>query len=102
MMRLKQTDAGALVPDPDHWTVEEAADFLVGLPAPLTRQQLGKLGKDCSMVCRIRQIGWTIRPTPNKPWPNERAYTQPVILEVFRANPDTRSYVPGIHTERVQ
>lgn len=100
-MRLQETAAG-LQPDPDHWTVEEAADFLVGLTTPLTRQQLGKLGKDCSMVCRIRNVPWTIRPTPGKPWPNERAYTRDVLLEVFKANPDTRSYVPGVHTERVQ
>lgn len=100
-MRLQETNTG-LQPDPLHWTVEEAADFLVGMPAPLTRLQLGKLGKNCSMVCRIRNIAWTIRPTPGKPWPNERAYPQQVILEVFRANPDTRSYVPGVNTERVQ
>lgn len=100
-MRLQETAQG-LKPDPDHWTVEEAADFLVGLPAALTRTQLGKLGKDCSMVSRIHNIGWTIRPTPGKPWPNERAYTRDVLLEVFRANPDTRDYVPSPQTERVQ
>lgn len=76
-----------------NFTVEEASRFLT-CRQPVPVSLLGKLGKDCSMVCRIKEIGWTLRPTPGMPWPNERAYPAAVIKEVFELNPDTAPYVP--------
>lgn len=98
--RVHEHPSGRLLPD-TNFTVAEAARFLVGLPAPLTSSELGKLGKDCSMVCRIRNLQWTIRPTPLAPWPSERAYPAAVIQEVFKTNPMTAQYVPS-RTEQVQ
>lgn len=98
--RMHEHPSGRLMPDAN-FTVAEAARFLVGLPAPLTTADLGKLGKDCSMVCRIRNLQWTIRPTPLAPWPSERAYSVAVIQEVFKTNPMTAPYVPQ-RTEQVQ
>lgn len=98
MSALQQCPAGVLVPDVN-FTVEEAAIFLRlpdGSPLQLTRGQLSTLGKDCSMVCRIRHVEWTLRPTPLKSWPNERAYPKEIIREVFAANPATRDYVPKV------
>ena len=98
--RVHEHPSGRLLPDAN-FTVAEAARFLVGLPAPLTTADLGKLGKDCSMVCRIRNLQWTIRPTSLAPWPSERAYPVAVIQEVFKTNPMTALYVPQ-RTEQVQ
>jgi hypothetical protein len=98
MTGLAQTNGGALQPD-TNFTVEEAARFLKqpdGTPVPLTRANLSQLGKDCSMVCRIRHVEWTLRPTPTKDWPNERAYPAAVIREVFAQHPATRDYVPKV------
>jgi hypothetical protein len=93
---LQQGPAGGLVPD-TNFTVEEAARFLKdahGAQLQLTRGNLSSLGKDCSMVCRIRNAQWTLRPTPTKDWPNERAYPPAIIREVFSSHPATRDYVP--------
>lgn len=94
MAGLQETNGGALAPD-TNFTVEEAARFLT-LPAPLPTHVLGSLGKDCSMICRIRGVQWTIRPTPTKPWPNERAYPAEVIREVFAQHPATRNHLPKV------
>lgn len=91
MSAMQETPAG-LVPD-TNFTVEEAARF-VNTPAPLPTHVLGQLGKDCSRVCRIRGQQWTIRPTPTKPWPSERAYPAEVIREVFSLHPETRDFLP--------
>ena len=78
-----------------HWTVEEASRWLT-CAQPVGPALLQKLGKDCSMVCRIRNIEWSVRPTPHKRWPNERAYPADVLREVFQTNPETAPYVPGV------
>ncbi|ABR10590.1 BcepNY3gp55 [Burkholderia phage BcepNY3] len=96
--RVHEHPSGRLLPDAN-FTVAEAARFLVGLPAPLTTSDLGKLGKDCSMVCRIKGLQWTIRPTPLALWPSERAYPAAVIQEVFKTNPMTAPYVPQPKTQ---
>lgn len=77
----------------ENYTVEEATRFLP-LPQPVGVALLGQLGKDCSMVCRIHDLPWTVRPTPDKPWGTERAYPFQVIHEVFSLNPATAPYVP--------
>lgn len=80
-----------------HFTVEEASRWLTCIqPVPL--RLLQQLGRDCSMVCKIRSIEWKLRPTPTQPWPNERAYPAAVIREVFAANPDTAPYIPKVTT----
>lgn len=80
--------------EPDaNWTVEEASRWLT-CRQPVAVELLAQLGKDCSRVCRIHGLEWTIRPTPGKPWPNERAYPAEVIREVFNLNPETAPYVP--------
>lgn len=76
-----------------NYTVEEATRFLT-CTQPVERGLLSKLGKDCSMVARIQGVQWTERPTPDRPWPTERAYPFPIILEVFRVNPATAPYIP--------
>lgn len=76
-----------------NWTVEEAARWLT-CAQPLDRLLLAQLGKDCSRVCRIHGLEWTLRPTPTKAWPNERAYPVAVIREVFSLNPQTAPFVP--------
>ncbi len=79
---------------PNHFTVEEASRWLTcQQPVPLPLLQ--KLGKDCSMVCRIRSAEWSLRPTPHQRWPHERAYPAEIIREVFLANPETAPYVPA-------
>ncbi|MGJ8505849.1 mechanosensitive ion channel family protein, partial [Glaesserella parasuis] len=60
----------------------------------LLSKLLAKLGRDCSMVCRIRGAAWTERPTPSKQWLKERAYPFDIIREVFELNPDTAPYIP--------
>lgn len=78
-----------------YFTVEEASRWLTcAQPVPL--RLLQQLGRDCSMVCRIRDIAWTLRPTPAQKWPNERAYPAAVIREVFAANPETAPYIPKV------
>lgn len=78
-----------------HFTVEEASRWLTcAQPVPL--KLLQQLGKDCSMLARIRNIEWSIHPTPHQRWPNERAYPAEVIREVFAANPETAPYVPKV------
>ena len=78
---------------PNHFTVEEASRWLT-CAQPIDIKLSQKLGKDCSMVCRIRQAEWSLRPTPEKRWPNEHAYPAEIIREVFLANPETAQYVP--------
>jgi hypothetical protein len=77
----------------DNYTVEEASRFLT-CHQPVPVALLGKLGRDCSMVCRIRGAAWTERPTPTKQWLKERAYPFAIIREVFELNPDTAPYIP--------
>jgi hypothetical protein len=80
-----------------HFTVEEASRWLTcAQPVPL--KLLQQLGRDCSMLSRIRSIEWSMRPTPHQRWPNERAYPADVIREVFLANPETAPYVPQVTT----
>lgn len=78
-----------------HFTVEEASRWLT-CPQPVALRLLQQLGKDCAMVCKIRGIEWSLRPTPTQRWPNERAYPAAVIREVFLANPETAPYVPQV------
>ena len=77
----------------DHYTVEEASRWLT-CPQPVPLKLLQQLGKDCSMVARIRNVEWSLRPTPHQRWPNERAYPADVIREVFAANPETAPFIP--------
>lgn len=78
-----------------HFTVEEASRWLTcAQPVPL--KLLQQLGRDCSMLARIRNIEWSLRPTPHPRWPNERAYPAEIIREVFASNPDTAPYVPKV------
>ncbi|MFI2901434.1 MULTISPECIES: hypothetical protein, partial [Gammaproteobacteria] len=77
----------------DNYTVEEASRFLT-CHQPVPVKLLAKLGRDCSMVCRIRGAAWTERPTPSKQWLKERAYPFDIIREVFELNPDTAPYIP--------
>lgn len=80
---------------PKLYTVEEASRWLTcaqPLPLPL----LQKLGKDCSLVTRIWKTPTGYKPTPDKPWPQEKTYTAEVIREVFGSNPDTRNFLPPI------
>jgi hypothetical protein len=91
-LRLKQTNSGALAPD-TNFTVEEASRWLT-CAQPVELRLLQQLGKDCSMLARIRNAEWTLRPTPGKSWPNERAYPAQIIREVFEQNPRTAPYIP--------
>jgi hypothetical protein len=92
--RLAQGPNGQLVPD-NNYTVQEACAFLP-CPQPVPMRILQQLGKDCSMLCKVRGYGWALRPTPGKEWPNERAYPFEVIKEVFLMNPDTAPYVRAV------
>jgi len=78
----------------EHFTVEEASRWLT-CKQPVPLKLLQKLGKDCSMLCRLRGIQHTLRATPHQPWPNEKAYPADVIREVFAMNPDTAPFLPG-------
>ena len=78
-----------------NYTVEEASRWLT-CAQPVDTKLLAQLGKDCSMYCRIHAIDWTIRPTPTKPWPSERAYPARVIREVFGAHPAVKAYLPKV------
>lgn len=77
----------------EHFTVEEASRWLT-CKQPVPLKLLQKLGKDCSMLCRLRNIQHTLRATPHQPWPNEKAYPADVIREVFAMNPDTAPFLP--------
>lgn len=94
MTAMHMHPSGALMPDVN-FTVEEAARF-VPKPDGFDLKLLAQLGKDCSMVCRMRGLQWTLRPTPTKAWPNERAYPAEIIREVFANHPATRDYVPKV------
>lgn len=81
----------------EHFTVEEASRWLTcARPVPL--RLLQQLGRDCSMLSRVRGIEWSLRPTPGRRWPNERAYPAAVIRDVFATNPETAPYVPKVTT----
>ena len=84
----------------EHFTVEEASRWLT-CKQPVPLKLLQKLGKDCSMLCRLRNIQHTLRATPHQPWPNEKAYPANVIREVFAMNPDTAPFLPVTIDERV-
>lgn len=84
-----------------HFTVEQASRWLTcAQPVPLPLLQ--RLGKDCSMVCRIRGATFVDVPVQGKNWPTERGYPAAIIQEVFLANPDTRPFVPGAATTSQQ
>lgn len=86
------------VPAPDnvvYYTVEEASRWLT-CEQPVPLRLLQKLGKDCSMVCRIRGVVTTNRATPHQPWPTERAYPTEIIREVFEGNPEAAPYLPVV------
>lgn len=88
----------ATVPAPDnvvYYTVEEASRWLT-CDQPVSLPLLQKLGKDCSMVCRIRNVVTTNRATPHQPWPTERAYPAEIIREVFAGNPSTAPFLPVV------
>lgn len=85
--------AAAAAATAEHFTVEEASRWLT-CAQPVSLKLLQKLGRDCSMVCRIRQAEWSVRPTPHQRWPSERAYPREILIEVFEANPDTKPYIP--------
>lgn len=89
-MQPRRTNEGAV---DTNWTVEEASRFL-SCEQPLPRELLSKLGRDCSLVCRIHGHEWTLRPVTGKDWTTERAYPVAVIREVFLTNPATAPYVP--------
>jgi hypothetical protein len=77
-----------------HFTVEQASRWLTcAQPVPLPLLQ--RLGKDCSMVCRIRGATFVDVPVQGKTWPTERGYPAAIIQEVFQANPETRPFIPG-------
>lgn len=77
-----------------YFTVEQASRWLTcAQPVPLPLLQ--RLGKDCSMVCRIRGATFVDVPVQGKNWPTERGYPAAIIQEVFQANPDTRAFLPG-------
>lgn len=77
------------------YTVEEASRWLVGADAnPVYLSVLQRLGKDCAMLCRIRNIEWGKVATPSKPWPHENGYPVEIIREVFAACPDTKDRIP--------
>lgn len=75
------------------WTVEEASRWLT-CEQPVALALLQRLGKDCSMVARIRNTPCTQKPVYGKRWPTERAYPVEIIREVFSLNPDTAPYLP--------
>lgn len=76
-----------------YFTVEQASRWLTcAQPVPLPLLQ--RLGKDCSMVCRIRGATFIDVPVQGKNWPTERGYPAAILQEVFLANPDTRPYIP--------
>lgn len=78
---------------PGMFTVEEASRWLTcAQPVPL--KLLQQLGKDCAMVSRLHGQPMGTKPTPDKPWPQEKTYTAKVIRTVFLAHPDTHAYVP--------
>jgi hypothetical protein len=70
------------------WRVAVAAAYL-NLPAPLDRATLSKLGRDCSMVARIKRRPTGVESVQGQPWPTEKAYTRDVLEEVFRLHPAT-------------
>lgn len=86
------TGSRVITNDPN-FTVEEAARWLT-CAQPVDVKLLQQLGKDCSMLCKLRNIEWTLRPTPGKSWPNERAYPPAVIQEVFTQNPNVKDFIP--------
>ena len=75
-----------------NFTVEEASRFLL-CAQPVALKILGQLGRDCSMVARIKSVPWTERAV-NRPWGKERAYPSDIIKEVFELNPDTSPFIP--------
>ena len=84
-----------------HFTVEQASRWLTcAQPVPLPLLQ--RLGKACSLVCRIRGATFVDVPVQGKNWPTERGYPAAILQEVFLANPDTRPFVPGVATTSQQ
>ena len=77
-----------------YYTVAEAALWLVGCEKLVSVDILKELGRDCSMLSRVRQQEWMLRPTPHMPWPHERAYAADIIRDVFLTHPYTQKFVP--------
>lgn len=78
---------------PGMFTVEEASRWLTcAQPVPL--KLLQQLGKDCAMVSRLHCQPMGTKPTPDKPWPQEKTYTADVIRVVFKTHPETAPYLP--------
>jgi hypothetical protein len=88
----------------ENFTVREACAWLKnadGSQFDPPNQVLQRLGKDASMCARIQHAQWTLRLTPNMPWPHERAYPRAIIQEVFRLNPVTAPLLAAL-TAQVQ
>lgn len=79
---------------PDMFTVEEASRWLT-CPQPVPLKLLQQLGKDCAMVSRLHKQPMGTKPTPDKPWPQEKTYTADVIRVVFKTHPATAPHLPG-------
>ena len=78
------------------WSIKQAVAHLRdanGNPPPLTRGDLSKLGRDCSMVARIWKRPTGSVPVVGESWTSEKSYTSDVLLEVFRIHPATKAYV---------
>lgn len=95
MSTYKPTPYDDAVPEgtPDMFTVEEASRWLT-CPQPVPLKLLQQLGKDCAMVSRLHKRPMGVKPTPDKPWPQEKTYHREVIVLVFKTNPGTASFVP--------
>lgn len=82
-----------------NFTTREVCGWLKhpdGTPFEAPLRLLQQLGKDCSLCARLRNAQWTVRITPDMPWPQERAYPREIIQEVFRLNPVTRPFVEAM------
>lgn len=76
-----------------YFTVEQASRWLT-CAQPVDLKILQQLGRDCSMLARIRNATWIDVPVKGRRWPSERGYPVELIREVFAANPDTKDYIP--------
>ncbi|UUR56241.1 hypothetical protein [Xanthomonas phage pXoo2107] len=84
---------------PKMMSVAAAVDALRSLRPdlpPITQAQLQKLGKDCTLYSRIKDLPLGAVTVYGKDWNTERTYTYDAIREVFLLNPATRDYVPKL------
>lgn len=79
--------------EPIYFTVEQASRWLT-CTQPVDLEILKQLGRDCSMLARIRNVAWVDVPVHGRRWASERGYTSELIREVFAANPNTKDYIP--------